>query len=66
MLRNDRGGAAPPGRHLDVAQVCEITSLTRNTSYNMRGRGESPAIFVVCNRLHCYRSDFEEWMSGSG
>ncbi|WP_369406713.1 hypothetical protein [Microbacterium testaceum] len=41
-----------------------MTSLNRKTFYNMRGNGERPAFFVVRNRLRCYRSDLEEWMSG--
>lgn len=53
-----------PDDALTMAQVCEITSLNRKTFYNMRANGEGPAFFVVRNRLRCYRSDLEEWMSG--
>ncbi|MEZ3155826.1 helix-turn-helix domain-containing protein [Microbacterium sp. BWR-S6Y] len=59
--------AIQPPRHPDDAltmpQVCEITGLTRKTFYNLRGKGEGPPFFVVRNRLRCYRSDLETWMT---
>ncbi|MFF7684135.1 helix-turn-helix transcriptional regulator [Microbacterium sp. NPDC007973] len=59
---------AKPPRHPDdaltMAQVCEITGLSRSTFYNLRGKGEGPPFFVVRNRLRCYRSDLETWMTG--
>ncbi|WP_264631557.1 helix-turn-helix transcriptional regulator [Microbacterium hydrothermale] len=52
-----------PGDALTRLQVCGITGLTRKTFYNLRGKGEGPPFFVVRNRLRCYRSDLETWMT---
>lgn len=52
-----------PGEALMMPQVSETTGLTRKTFYNVRGKGEGPPFFVVRNRLRCYRSDLETWMT---
>lgn len=51
---------------LTLKQVCEISGLARSTFYNMRLNGDGPPLFVVRNRLRCYRSDLEAWMNERG
>lgn len=48
---------------LTLEQVCEVTGLAKSTLYNMRSNGDGPPLFVVRNRLRCYRADLEAWMT---
>ncbi len=49
---------------LTLEQVCGVTGLAKSTLYNMRSNGDGPPLFVVRNRLRCYRADLEAWMNG--